>query len=203
MQEGALFAQIVVEFHEHGKRAVRKAACSEFAQLDVLEFREHPAEAFDDFVFEGGEQAFFVAEVVVERAAVQAGARAQVAHREAVDATFFDERDEGFAQRGARAGDAWSRSAAAVVVGVAAGATTAEAADVGAAAAEAAGIAAGAGAATAAPVAESETGIGAAASNAACASCALVAVFDAVKCPPWVQSSGLLNRLIIIQHIVQ
>jgi hypothetical protein len=31
----------------------------------------------------------------------------------------------------------------------------------------------------------------------------LVAVFDAVKCPPWVQSSGLLNRLIIIQHIVQ
>ena len=44
----------------------------------------------------------FVAEVIVERAAVQAGARAQVAHREAVDATFFDERDEGFAQRGAK-----------------------------------------------------------------------------------------------------
>ena len=106
VQEGALFAQVVVEFHEHGKRAVRKAVCGEFAQLDVLEFREHPAEAFDDFVFEGGEQAFFVAEVVVERTAVQAGVRAQVAHREAVDATFFDERDEGFAQRGARAGDA-------------------------------------------------------------------------------------------------
>lgn len=89
-----------------------------------------------------------------------------------------------------------SRSAAAVVAG-------AEAADVGDAAVEAAGIAAGAGAATAAPVAESEAGIGAAISSAACASCALVAVFDAVKCPPWVQSSGLLNRLIIIQHLVQ
>lgn len=86
-----------------------------------------------------------------------------------------------------------SRSAAAVVA----------AADVGDAAVEAAGIAAGAGAATAAPVAESEAGIGAAISSAACASCALVAVFDAVKCPPWVQSSGLLNRLIIIQHLVQ
>jgi len=73
----------------------------------------------------------------------------------------------------------------------------------GVAAVEAAGIAAGAGAATAVPVAESEAGIGAAASSAACASCTLVVVFDAVKCPPWVQSSGLLNRLIIIQHIVQ
>lgn len=71
------------------------------------------------------------------------------------------------------------------------------------AAAVVAGVAAGAGVAAAAPVAESEAGIGAAASSAACASCALVAVFDAVKCPPWVQSSGLLNRLIIIQHIVQ
>ena len=83
-----------------------------------------------------------------------------------------------------------SRSAAAVVAGVAAGATTAEAAGVGVAAGVgtaavgAAGLAAGAGAATAVPVAESEAGIGAAASSAACASCALVAVFDAVKCPP-------------------
>lgn len=95
-----------------------------------------------------------------------------------------------------------SRSAAAVVAGVEAGATTA-AAGVGAAAVEAAGIAAGAGVAAAAPVAESEAGIGVAASSAACASCALVAVFDAVKCLPWVQLSGLLNRLIIIQHFVQ
>ena len=85
---------------------MRKAACGEFAQLDALEFREHPAEAFDDLVFKGSEQAFFVAKVVVERAAVQAGARAQVAHREAVDAALFDKRDESFAQRGARASNA-------------------------------------------------------------------------------------------------
>ncbi len=122
---------------------MRKAACGEFAQLDVLEFCEHPAEAFDDFVFEGGEQAFFVAEVIVERAAVQAGARAQVAHREAVDATFFDERDEGFAQRGAKRAMR-GRAGCGGLAGAEAGATTAEAAGVGAAAAEAAGIAAGA-----------------------------------------------------------
>ena len=85
-----------------------------------------------------------------------------------------------------------SRSAAAVVAGVAAGATTAEAAGVD--------VAAGAGVAAAPGVATwSHSG----AAGAACASCALVAVFDAVKCPPWVQLSGLLNRLIIIQHFVQ
>lgn len=86
-----------------------------------------------------------------------------------------------------------SRSTAAVVAG-------AEAADVGAAAAEAAGIAAGAGVAAAPGVATwSHSG----AAGAACVACALMAVFDAVKCPPWVQSSGLLNRLITIQHLVQ
>ena len=95
-----------------------------------------------------------------------------------------------------------SRSATAVVAGVAAGATTAEAVGVDAVAAEAAGAgaAAGAGVAAAPGVATwSHSG----AAGAACASCALMAVFDAVKCPPWVQSSGLLNRLITIQHLVQ
>ena len=166
-----------------------KAACGEFAQLDVLEFREHPAEAFDDFVFKGGEQAFFVAEVVVERAAVQAGARAQVTHREAVDAAFFDERDEGFAQRGARAGVRGSRSAA-VVAGAEAGATTAGSGRRGCCDCRAS-------------CRDPRWALVLRPLALRCASCALVAVFDAVKCPPWVQSSGLLNRLIIIQHIVQ
>ena len=85
-----------------------------------------------------------------------------------------------------------SHSAAAVVVGAEACATTAEAAGVGAAAG--AGVAAAPGVAT---WSHSE------AAGAACATGASMAVFDAVKCPPWVQSSGLLNRLIIIQHFVQ
>ena len=85
-----------------------------------------------------------------------------------------------------------SRSAAAVVAGAEAGATTAEAAGVGAAAG--AGVAAVLGVAT-----WSYSG----AAGAACATGASMAVFDAVKCPPWVQLSGLLNRLIIIQHLVQ
>ena len=88
-----------------------------------------------------------------------------------------------------------SRSAAAVVAGVAA-------ADVGDAAVEAAGVGAAAGAGVAAALGVATWSYSEAA-GAACASCALVAVFDAVKCPPWVQSSGLLNRLIIIQHFVQ
>ena len=51
----------------YGTRAVGKAACGDFAQLDVLELREHSAEAFDDLVFEGSEQAFLVRSLLHER----------------------------------------------------------------------------------------------------------------------------------------
>ena len=59
-----------------------------------------------DVVLKGGEQALHVAEVVVQRAAVEVRAGTQVAGAEVGQAAFLDQLDERIAQRALRARDA-------------------------------------------------------------------------------------------------
>ena len=63
-------------------------------------------QALKDLVFEGAEQIVFILVVVVERAAIEVGLRAEIVDGEPVEPTFVHKRDQGIAQRRLGACDA-------------------------------------------------------------------------------------------------
>ena len=105
MQEVALFAQAVEQFHQKGHRALAHAVAHDVLQADRLHLCLKSLEVGHDVSLKGTKQPVFVPEDVVERAAVEPRASAQVACGEPVEPAFLRQLDEGLAQRLLRSRD--------------------------------------------------------------------------------------------------
>lgn len=98
MQEVALFTQAVEQLHQKGHRALAHAVAHNVFQADCLHLGLKSLEVGHDIALEGTKQPVFVPEDVVERAAVEPRASAQVTCGEPVEPIFLRQLDKSLAQ---------------------------------------------------------------------------------------------------------
>lgn len=91
MQESALIAQVVEKLDQERQRALHKAHSYYVTHIECFHLRLDLSQISHHFIFKGGKQVLFATEVVVERATVEIGGRAQVVYRNGLEALFFDE----------------------------------------------------------------------------------------------------------------